>query len=124
MTLRGGIAQIAGVFGVWMVFVVAALCGIYRVLLQPKDATLGTSVAIREERFDVVVTDLVMPGIGGDEVARVVKSVAPESVVVLMSGHLSEESGEPSWSKWVDVVLKKPFGREDIVRALSTRIKK
>jgi GAF domain-containing protein len=72
------------------------------------------------ERFDVVFTDLAMPGMTGWQVARAVKDRAPEVPVVMMSGFGVEVAPEDLPSRGVDLVLAKPLQIQDLLRALST----
>lgn len=44
----------------------------------------------RRDRPDVVITDLVMPGINGVEVCRGIKTMYPDTEVVFISGHPTE----------------------------------
>jgi GAF domain-containing protein len=71
------------------------------------------------ERFDVVFTDLAMPGATGWDVARSVKAVSPESGVVLMTGYGVELSPEEQQSHGVDAVLTKPVGVDAILEAVA-----
>jgi CheY-like chemotaxis protein len=71
------------------------------------------------ERFDVVFTDLAMPGVTGWQVARAVKDRAPEVRVVLMSGFGVEVAPEDLPARGVDLVLPKPLQIDDVLRALA-----
>ena len=67
-----------------------------RLELRNIEATGATSgeqaLALLEERpFDVVVLDVRMPGLGGLDVIRRIKSSYPGLEVVLLSGHGSSE---------------------------------
>jgi CheY-like chemotaxis protein len=70
------------------------------------------------EPFDVVLTDLAMPGMTGWEVAREVKVTMPGTWVVLVSGFGVELSPEDLRANGVDLVLTKPLKMEDIMNAL------
>jgi signal transduction histidine kinase/CheY-like chemotaxis protein len=72
------------------------------------------------ERFDVVFTDLAMPGMTGWQVARAVKDRAPEVPVVMMSGFGVEVAPEDLPTRGVDLVLAKPLQIQDILRALAS----
>jgi GAF domain-containing protein/CheY-like chemotaxis protein len=72
------------------------------------------------ERFDVVFTDLAMPGMTGWQVARAVKDRAPEVPVVMMSGFGVEVAPEDLPARGVDLVLAKPLQIQDILRALAS----
>ncbi|MGH7349407.1 MAG: response regulator [Candidatus Rokuibacteriota bacterium] len=72
------------------------------------------------ERFDVVFTDLAMPGMTGWQVARAVKDRAPEVPVVMMSGFGVEVAPEELHAHGVDLVLAKPLQIQDVLRALGS----
>jgi YesN/AraC family two-component response regulator len=42
---------------------------------------------VRENSFDIVFTDLIMPGKNGVEICRTIKELSPSSTVVLISGY-------------------------------------
>ena len=68
---------------------------------------------LREERFDVVVADLKMPGIDGFEIKRTVEREFPATKVLLVTGHGGRESGEEDGD--LDVLMK-PFGIDALLR--------
>ena len=45
-----------------------------------------------QERFDVVITDMVMPGVNGMEVVRIAKAIDPDYPVIVMTGYPSTET--------------------------------
>lgn len=68
--------------------------------------------------FDVVVTDLGMPHIDGLTVARNIKTIAPQTLIILLSGwgfHLQEDEMQ----EWVNAVVTKPATHQQLRRALS-----
>jgi DNA-binding response OmpR family regulator len=67
----------------------------------------------RLTRPDVVITDQSLPGLRGTEVARQVKSIAPEARVVLVSGH-----GKIEGSDVCDAVIGKPFDVDALSHAI------
>ncbi|HXA94257.1 MAG TPA: ATP-binding protein, partial [Candidatus Dormibacteraeota bacterium] len=71
------------------------------------------------EPFDVVFTDLAMPGMTGWQVARAVKDRAPQAKVVLMSGFGVEVAPEELRTNGVDVVLAKPLQIQDVLGAMA-----
>jgi signal transduction histidine kinase len=64
-----------------------------------------------------LVTDLHLPGLLGTELARRIKAVAPATRVVLISGYITEDTGQIS-SPHVDAIIKKPFRFPDLVQHL------
>ena len=59
---------------------------------------------LAEQRFDLVILDVTMPGRGGYEVLPTVRALQPEARAILMSGY-TERSGESE----PDAFLEKPF---------------
>lgn len=58
----------------------------YRVL-ESSDAAEALRIAGEHERIDLLLTDVVMPGISGVELARRLLSRQPDLITVLMSGY-------------------------------------
>jgi signal transduction histidine kinase/CheY-like chemotaxis protein len=69
----------------------------------------------RAERFDVVFTDLAMPGVSGWQVARAVKAIAPDVPVFIVTGFGVELSPEECRANGVDAVLTKPLSIQELL---------
>jgi CheY-like chemotaxis protein len=69
----------------------------------------------QEKTFDLVFTDLGMPGMSGWEVAEQIKRLSGETPVALITGWEVKQKKQELKSKGVDVVLKKPFRVEEIL---------
>ena len=68
------------------------------------------------ERFDLVITDYVMPLMKGDELARNIKRLAPSEPILMITGSATELGGIRAS---VDAVLNKPFAFEDLRQAVA-----
>jgi CheY-like chemotaxis protein len=68
----------------------------------------------REGAFDLVMTDLAMPGMSGWQVAQAVKTARPQVPVVLVTGWGVEVQADDLKRHGVDRVLTKPFRFEDV----------
>lgn len=69
------------------------------------------------QAYDLVISDLTMPGTTGDELARNLYEIAPELPVVIATGyggHLPREDLSPN----VRLLLSKPFSRGEMARAV------
>jgi DNA-binding NtrC family response regulator len=73
---------------------------------------------LREERFDVVVVDVRMPGIGGIDVLRTVNRRHPDVKVILMTGHGSAEDSEIGRRLGAIAYLQKPVDLEDLLTTI------
>lgn len=74
----------------------------------------------QEEKFDLVITDHVMPGMSGEQMAVKIKAISPTVPIIMVSGfHSITEKGKISG---IDVVMNKPITlpglREAIGKAL------
>jgi CheY-like chemotaxis protein len=70
--------------------------------------------------FEVVLTDLEMPGIDGDTLAFHIKDRSSNTRVVLMTGSRDVSVMEKAKKSFIDAVMLKPFRLEDLVNELSS----
>ncbi len=70
--------------------------------------------------FDVLVTDVVMPGVGGPQLATRVRRDHPGLPVVFVSGHAGEGTSELAASDRGTLFLPKPFRLAELGRALES----
>ena len=64
---------------------------------------------LRQESFDLVITDLVMPEVDGFQVLEYLKAYSPETVVVVMTAYVSAVSVIDALRKGAYDYLSKPF---------------
>jgi DNA-binding NtrC family response regulator len=64
---------------------------------------------IQQSAFDVVVVDLKMPGLAGTDVVEVVRERAPQTRVLLITGHGSRQDELEELSRRGYRILLKPF---------------
>ena len=83
-------------------------------VVPAKNAPIAVAVG-RSGRFDLLLTDLVMPSIQGDQVAVELRSGQPGLGVVYMSGYgerLVTQPAEPG------IYLPKPFSADELLKAV------
>jgi excisionase family DNA binding protein len=78
---------------------------------------LAAIARLRAAPFDLVVTDLRMPGMGGLKLAREAKRMWPAIKVVVITGHPSQSSAIDAVNIGVDGYLTKPFPAIDLLMA-------
>ena len=71
-----------------------------------------------KDRFDLVLTDLRMPGMDGWDLAFHVKDRAPNTPVVLITGQQKEEVMESDKRDRVDFVMFKPFELKEMQKTV------
>ena len=70
-------------------------------------------------RFDVVLSDHNMPGIGGLALVKALRVIGYPGRIVILSAFLTEENQAQYRELGVDQILSKPFNLERLRRALS-----
>ncbi len=73
-----------------------------------------------ERPFDAVITDLSMPTVDGDQVARAVKAASPETPVFLLTGWGQHPETEGEKPPHLDRVLNKPPKLRELREALAS----
>ncbi len=84
----------------------------------------GVALSILEERreqIDLVLSDIVMPGMTGIELARIIGERWPDLPLVLTSGYSQAFAGEAQHGF---ELLKKPYSFNELLRALGRALKR
>lgn len=79
---------------------------------------------IQNQDFDVVLTDIRMPGIDGVELLRQIKEKAPDSSVILMTGYASLGTAIEALRLGAHDYLIKPSSSHDIKHSVSEALKR
>jgi two-component system, cell cycle sensor histidine kinase and response regulator CckA len=85
----------------------------YRVVEADSPAGAIERFRRRDERIDLLLTDLVMPGMSGRELARALSALDPDLRVIFMSGYSPETIGDRSPAE--PELLQKPFSSQDLL---------
>lgn len=88
---------------------------------QPVAAANGSIalefLRVSPRKFDLVITDLSMPGISGLELAEAIQTVRSDLPVVLLSGYIRDAADPMLRSVGITKVLQKPALQEELARA-------
>jgi CheY-like chemotaxis protein len=71
--------------------------------------------SFQEEKYDMVITDLGMPGMSGWVVSKEIKRMDPTTPVVLLTGWSVQPEDEKLKDKEADLILPKPFQLEQVL---------
>jgi len=74
---------------------------------------------IRDGGYDMVISDLKMPGINGIELIRTVKSESPDTATVLVTGYATVETAVEALRFGADDYVTKPFNIEELRKVVS-----
>jgi len=78
---------------------------------------------LQEKTTDVVVLDVVMPGMGGLETLRRIKETYPHIQVILLTGHASTKEGIEGMRLGAFDYLMKPVDIEELIAKMKASIK-
>jgi DNA-binding NtrC family response regulator len=73
---------------------------------------------LKQEQFDLVLTDLKMPGMDGMELLQAAKALDEEALVLVITAYGSLESAEEAMAKGAFDYITKPFRKEQILLAI------
>jgi DNA-binding NtrC family response regulator len=79
---------------------------------------------LQQEAFDIVLTDLKMPGIDGIELLEKVQKIRPNTLVIVITAFGSLESAEEATRKGAFDYITKPFRKEQILMTINKALDK
>jgi two-component system, cell cycle sensor histidine kinase and response regulator CckA len=90
----------------------------YRVLAAADPQTALAIAARDDSEIHLLLTDVIMPGIGGPELARQLRSLRPRVGVLYMSGYTEEAMADRGELEAGALLISKPFTQESLTRKL------
>ena len=94
----------------------------YTVLEAPNGAEALVVAKRHSGPIHVLVSDMIMPRMGGTELVEKMKTVRPLAKIVLMSGYSEYNAGNSSSSHAQPVLVQKPFTQGSLVAAIREAI--
>jgi len=88
----------------------------YRVLLAASGAEALVLLQAHAAEVDLLVTDVVMPGLGGRALADAARALRPGLPVVYMSGYMNDDVVRQGVASAADAFLAKPFVPSTLAR--------
>ncbi|MFZ0980997.1 MAG: PAS domain S-box protein, partial [Candidatus Acidiferrales bacterium] len=86
------------------------------VVHEAADATEGLTIAKKSRAIDLLLTDVVMPGMSGRALADALAISHPDTRVLFMSGYTHGEIAKRGVLEAGRAILHKPFTREELIR--------
>ena len=77
---------------------------------------------LKERSYDLVITDLRMPKIPGEEVVKAARELRPETKVIVISGYSSLYTVSQSVDHGACAFLSKPFSIKELMQTVSTAL--
>ena len=86
----------------------------YRVIEAADGAQAVQAFSARGDGIDLVLSDIIMPGMSGREMARALQAVRPGLKVIFMSGYIDDESLAEGLGEGQAPFLSKPFSPAEL----------
>ncbi len=77
-----------------------------------------------QESFDLLLTDIKMPGMSGLEIAQVLKEADPGIICVIMTGYSTMDMAIEAVKLGIDEFVMKPFSPEELSLAIAKALEK
>jgi len=90
----------------------------YRVLEADSGPAALQLLAQHRDELDLVVTDVVMPGINGVDLVEQLKAHVPSLRVLFVSGYPGDKLADSGWSPEAGPLVSKPFTRAKLAQAV------
>jgi CheY-like chemotaxis protein len=91
----------------------------YGVLEAPDGASALAVAARQHQRIDLLLTDLLMPGVSGRTVIARFREMRPGIPIVCVTGFAAERDDGSTLSLQVNAIVAKPFTMDVLTRALA-----
>ncbi|WP_437538566.1 response regulator [Sorangium sp. So ce726] len=78
---------------------------------------------VKGEPFDLVITDLRMPGMGGDETLAALKRIHPNVPVIVVTAYASDEAATRCSKEGALWIVRKPVELDDLLRLVKAAVR-
>jgi CheY-like chemotaxis protein len=96
----------------------------FHVMSAPDGPSALALARLEMDRIDLVLTDVVMPGMDGFDLARELTAIHPEAKVLYLTGHAEESPAIRHQLRAAGAFLQKPFTQvallDQVQRSLTT----
>jgi len=95
--------------------------------IESADSGKAALQKLKEHKFQLLITDILMPDITGLEVIDFAISANPDISILAISGGGADQNGgdllDTALSAGADAILEKPFNPEELVRTVTALLR-
>lgn len=102
------------------------ICDLFEAIFKSEEYTVDSCAngadaleQMQKESYDVVITDIKMPGMDGFELARRINEIDPRLPVIIITGYATVDTAVQALREGVDDYLTKPFSIEEVRRVVA-----
>lgn len=77
---------------------------------------------IKKKHYDLILLDIMMPGIDGVDVLRQAKTIDPAAKVIMMTGFAVEDKIRQSMGMGASAYIYKPFENDEIIKLVEATV--
>jgi DNA-binding NtrC family response regulator len=92
----------------------------YKVISASSGEEALEMMALEQEKIDLLLTDVILPGIKGQELAKQLLVNRPEVNVLFMSGYLCPSMAHRESGQHFEAFIQKPFAPNSLLRKMRT----
>ncbi len=96
----------------------------YKVFLAGSGQEAIATYMSKKDQIDVVIMDMIMPGIGGNKAFQTLRDINPAVKVILCSGYSIDGEAEMIMAKGCNGFIQKPFKIESLTRKIREALAK
>jgi CheY-like chemotaxis protein len=90
----------------------------YQVLIARTGQEAIDIFGLNRDRIDLVIMDMIMPGMNGGEAYDGIKAIKPDVKVILSSGYSLNGLAKDIMARGIKAFIQKPFRMEDLSRII------
>lgn len=91
----------------------------YKVLFASSgEEALEVATSLREDKIDLLLTDVILPGIKGQELAQQLLESYPDVSILFMSGYICPSMAHNSSEQRFEGFILKPFAPKSLLRKM------
>lgn len=95
----------------------------YHVISAPSGVEAFDIFSMRPDFFDIIITDMTMPGMTGIDLAEKIHSMRPETPIILCTGYNAKLTDDKAYEKGISKILLKPVEIRDLSTAIRELLK-
>jgi two-component system cell cycle sensor histidine kinase/response regulator CckA len=90
----------------------------YKVLSAASGEEALEMAAVHQDKIDLLLTDVILPGIKGQELAQQLISTCPDVNILFMSGYLCPSMAHSDSEQRFEAFIQKPFSPNALLRKM------